>query len=108
MAGRLFVQIWFLVVVISLVLLTVTGLAAWGLWQMQADSAKILSDNLATLRAAREFETSLQEVQAALTDCLASGDRRYLNDLPALRAKTDQGMAEVLATASTPTARELA
>jgi two-component system, NtrC family, sensor histidine kinase HydH len=108
MAGRLLVQIWFPVVVISLVLLAVTSLTAWGLWQMQADSAKILADNLTTLRAAREFETSLQEVQSALTDCLASGDRRSLSDLPALRAKSEKGMAEVLATASTPTARELA
>jgi signal transduction histidine kinase len=108
MAGRLLVQIWFPVVVISFVLLAVTGLAAWVLWQMQADSVKILADNLSILRAAREFETSLQEVQSALTECLASGDRRSLNDLPALRAKADQGMAEILATASTPTARESA
>src|SRR5207244_2286580 len=98
--GRLLMQIWSPVIVISLVLMAVTGLAAWGLYQTQADSAKILTDNLARLRAAREFEASLQEVHLALTECLLSGDRRSLNDLPALRAKVDRGMAEVEATST--------
>src|SRR5258708_3612714 len=106
MAGRLLVQIWSPVVFISILLLVMAGAAAWGLQRTQADSAKILAANVASLHAAREFETSLYEARLALNECLAAGDRRSLADLPALRANLDRSMTEVVATASTPDCRE--
>src|SRR5262249_5311620 len=101
------VQIWSPVVVSSLLLLAVTGLAAWGLYQTQADSAKVLADSLVSLRAARKFETCLGDVRSALTDFKISGERRSLKDLPSLRASLDSAMAEVEATAPTQAGREL-
>ena len=78
------------IAVTSLFLLAVGGVAAWYVHSMQKDVSNLLAEEVASVRAAEELEISVLRMQTQLYQYLFTGDRRYLDEVPARRREIDQ------------------
>jgi signal transduction histidine kinase len=82
------------VVVTSMLLLVVGVGAAWYVHHLQHRVSGELRANVSSLRAAEELVIALHEIRTLLEQFLLTGDRKYLDEVPKLRDKTDQWLAE--------------
>src|SRR5580693_8404055 len=82
------------VVAMSVLLLVVGVGAAWYVHHLQSRVSDELQANVSSLRAAEELVIALQEIRTLLDNFLLTGDRKYLDAVPPLRAKTEKWLAE--------------
>jgi two-component system sensor histidine kinase HydH len=92
--SRLMVRMTAPVVVTSLLLLVVGVGAAWYVHRLQHRVSDELKANVSSLRAAEELVIALHEIRTLLEQFLLTGDRKYLDEVPKLRDKTDQWLTE--------------
>src|SRR5580658_4343374 len=81
-------------VAMSLLLLVVGVGAAWYVHHLQSRVSDELKANVSSLRAAAELVIALEEIRNLLDKFLLTGDRKYLDGIPPLRAKTEKWLAE--------------
>ena len=94
MTSRLMMRMTAPVVVTSMLLLVVGVGAAWYVHHLQHRVSGELKANVSSLRAAEELVIALHEIRTLLEQFLLTGDRKYLHEVPKLRDKTDQWLAE--------------
>src|SRR4029077_18263314 len=81
---------------------------AWYVNRLQRGLSDALLDNVSSMRAAAELEILLREVRTPLDHYLITGDRQYLERIPALRRDTDRWLTEAERWSFFPRDRELA
>lgn len=94
MTSRLIVRMTAPLVTTSVSLLVVGVGAAWYVHQLQTRVSDDLRANVSSLRAAEELVIALHEVRALLNAFLLTGDRKYLDAVPAVRPRTEKWLAE--------------
>jgi two-component system, NtrC family, sensor histidine kinase HydH len=99
--SRLTVRLAAPLLLLSVLLLGVAVAAAWYLQQLQRSISDILAIDVASMRAAEELEIALRETHSQLDLFLFTGDRKYLDELPALRREIDCWFAEARRVATT-------
>ena len=92
--SRLIVRLTAPLVAMSLLLLVVGVAAAWYVHHMQSRGATELTSNVSSLRAAGELVIVLKEMRTLLENYLLTGDQKYLDAVPPLRATTAKWLAE--------------
>jgi signal transduction histidine kinase len=95
------------VVGVSIVLLAVGLVTAWYVELLQQNAAAVLVQNVASIRAAEELEIGLRKVRSRVNTFRLTGDRGYLDDIPALRADADRVLQEAVRLGSTEREKEL-
>lgn len=86
---------------VSLILLTVGVVGAWHVQQLHRRASKILTLNVASIRAAEELEIATRETRSQLNQYLLTGSRDYLDRVPAVREEADLWLAEAARLATT-------
>jgi two-component system, NtrC family, sensor histidine kinase HydH len=84
-----------------LLLLTAVG-SAWYARLMQQRVSAMLNSNVASVRAARDLENRVRDVDAKLDRFLVTGDRAHLEAIRSLRRRTLDALVEAEAVAFTP------
>jgi signal transduction histidine kinase len=107
MPSRLIVRMTAPVAAISFLLAALGGAAAWYVHRLQEETSDVLVDNVASVRAAEKLESGLLEVRGHLKDYLHTGDRKYLDAIPAIREQTDQELHEADRLGTTPREQKL-
>jgi signal transduction histidine kinase len=107
MSKRLMMRITAPTVAISLLLLAVGVGAAWYVQRSQKDISGALRRNIRSMRAAEEIEIDIREARTQLDHFLLSGDRKYLDAVPAVRPEIDRWLTEASRCAITPHEQEL-
>ena len=79
--------------VMSVMLLTVGGVAAWYLIQLQTSSTRLLFDSVAKVQAAEELEIISHELRYQLRHYLATHDENEWAAVALLRCDVDQYLA---------------
>jgi two-component system sensor histidine kinase HydH len=74
--------------VVSLLLLVTAVGSAWYLRSIQRSLSWSLTENVASVVAAQELESSIREVDAAFDQYLITGDRAHLKEVPRLQRQT--------------------
>ena len=93
--------------VMSVVLLTVGGVSAWYLNQLQMSSARLLSDSIAKVRAAEELEVISHELRYHLRHYLATHDEDERAEVARLQHELDRWLAVAEDAADTDRERAL-
>lgn len=86
---------------ISAVLLTAAGIIAWHMHRLQEDAANLLAINVASVRAAEEYEIGIREVRHQLDIFLLTGETRRLKAVPDLRREMEHWLGEAERVATT-------
>jgi signal transduction histidine kinase len=86
---------------LSVLLLAVGVLAAWYTHELQKDTAELFAVNVASVRAAEEFEIAMREIRVQVIQFVLTGDRKHLENVPRLREQTDHWLAEAERVATT-------
>ena len=71
--------------VVSVLLLCLSGLAAWYLHRSQQESSRLLVQNITRVRAAEELMLVGEQLQVSLDQFLLTGDRDYLKPISPLK-----------------------
>jgi signal transduction histidine kinase len=82
------------VVLTSLLLLVVGVGAAWHVHRLQNRVSADLKANVSSLHAAEELILALHQIHVALQHYQLTGERKYLEAVPALRGNTERWLAE--------------
>jgi signal transduction histidine kinase len=107
MKTRLLLRMTAPILVLSLVPLAGGIVTAWQVHRSQKDTSLALARNVKSMRAAEELVLAIRDVQAKLFRFLLTEDRKYLQDVPALRVTIDHWLAAIEPTAVTDTERHL-
>ena len=94
MTSRLLVRMTAPLVAMSVLLLVVGVGAAWYVHHLQSRVSAELKANVSSLRAAEELVITLQEIRTLLDHFLLTGEEKYLDAVPPLRARTEKWLAE--------------
>jgi CHASE3 domain sensor protein len=89
-------------VAMSLLLLAVGVGTAWQVQRWQKNLSAELRANVSGLRAAEELEIAVRETRARLDRYLITGEKKYLEGVPALRADAEHWLAEAERWSLTP------
>jgi signal transduction histidine kinase len=95
------------ITVLSMIPLAGGAVAAWQVHRSQKDASQDLARNVKSMRAAEELVLAIRDVQAKLFRFLLTEDRRYLEEVPALRGTIDLWLAAIEPTAVTDKERDL-
>jgi signal transduction histidine kinase len=95
------------VVAVSAVLLVLGLVTAWYVLRRQQEAVKVLSLNVASIRAAEELEIGMREIRTRINQFLLTGDRAHLSAVPELRKITDHWLAETRRLATTQHEQQL-
>ena len=95
------------VVIVSLALLLVSGVAAAILFQLQRNSAELADSSLSQVNAARELESLLGEQHRALGYFLATGDDAHLRSALGIHPRADRSLVRYQTLLITSTDRTL-
>lgn len=106
-SGRLVLRMAAPAILTSVLLLILGVTAAWYVQRLQKRTSNVLAENVASVRAAEEFEIGIREVRTRLTWFEVTGDPKYLEAVPALRRDTDHWLRETRRLAMTPHEQEL-
>ncbi|MEX1223063.1 MAG: HAMP domain-containing sensor histidine kinase [Pirellulales bacterium] len=93
-AQRPFIRAAIPLVAIGAVLLAAGTYGAWRVHRLHKRGTDILSENVASIRAAEEFETVMQETRLRIKRYLESHDARQLSQLDQLLASGEQSLHE--------------
>src|SRR5262249_45593476 len=85
MQSRLMARLTAPIAAVSLVLLTIALGAAWYIHSTQQAIARLLTNDVASVRAAQELEISIRRVQMQFDRYLITGERTHLEGVPAHR-----------------------
>jgi signal transduction histidine kinase len=107
MQARLLVRVTAPIMAISIVPLLVGVGTAWSVHRSQESASKALATNVASMRAAEELAIGIRDIRFQLDRYLLTGDRRNLDEVPALRRETDPWLAAARQAAVTPREKEL-
>ncbi len=94
-------------IVVSVLLLGVGIGAAFYVHSMQQNTSEIVTNHVASVRAAYELETSIREVRTHLNRYMIDGNRKHLESVPRLRERTDYWLKEAERLGATPAEQEL-
>lgn len=89
--------------VVSALLLGAAAVTAWNVHRLQENAADLLAVNVASLRAAEEYEIGLREIRNQLDLFLLTGDACHLAAVPELRREIEHWLAEADRVATTET-----
>jgi signal transduction histidine kinase len=95
------------VMAISLLPLAVGLITAWHEHCSHKETSDLVATNVVSMRAAEEVAIGLRDVRTQLERFLISGDRHYLDAVPATRRETDFWLGEAARTAVTAREQEL-
>lgn len=107
MASRLIWRITAPTIVVSLLLLSLGGLAAWYVHRLQQDSSKLLSDSVATLRVAEELEIVSRQLRYHLHEFMVTGEERHLQEISVLHDEARDWIEQAERLATTSRGRDL-
>jgi signal transduction histidine kinase len=94
-------------VAVSLLLLAVGVGTAWQVQRWQKNLSAELRANVSGVRAAEELEIAVRETRARLDRFLITGEKKYLEGAPALRADAGHWLAQAERWSLTPQERDL-
>lgn len=103
MDSRLVARLILPTAVVSGLLLVLAGGAAWYIRNLQRTTADLLTNNVASVRAAQELEISIREVRTQFDRYLITGERRHLEPVDRLKQRTADALTEADRLATTPT-----
>lgn len=90
------------VVSVSVLLIALALGAAWSIRDSQRTISKVLTDNVSSVQAANELESSLRAVHVQFDRYLITLDRKHLEPVPRLKQRTEEALVEAEQTAVTP------
>lgn len=90
MNARVLIRITAPIGAVSLLLLTVGIFASWYVHQLQKTTSDLLDLNVTSVRVAEELEIGIREIRTQLNYYLLTGDRKYLEAVPTLRAEAER------------------
>ncbi|MCE9560757.1 MAG: histidine kinase [Planctomycetes bacterium] len=93
MHGRIVARLTAPVVAVSTLLIGSALVSAWYVRDSQRTMSKILTSNVASVRAAHELESSLREIHIQFDRYLITLDRQHLERVPRLKSRTDDALA---------------
>ncbi len=93
MHGRIVARLTAPVVAVSTFLIISALGSAWYVRDSQRTMSKVLTSNVASVRAAHELETSLREIHVQFDRYLITLDRRHLEGVPRLKLRTADALA---------------
>ncbi|HUY35033.1 MAG TPA: ATP-binding protein [Pirellulales bacterium] len=73
---------------LSMLLLAVGVVAAWYVHNQQKDNSELLARDVSSMLTAEDVEIAMREVRSRLNRYLRLGERKNLDEIPALRAHT--------------------
>jgi signal transduction histidine kinase len=89
------------VIGVSAVLLGVGLVTAWYVQRLQGAAAKVLAQNVESIRAAQELEIGLRKVRSRINTFRLTGDQSSLAEIPPLRAACEESLHAAVGRAST-------
>jgi two-component system sensor histidine kinase HydH len=92
---------------VSLLLIVLMASAAWYVHRVQAHAAEVLAENVGSIRAGEELTIGILEIRAAWRRSRHTGDPQALDEIAALRGRTDFWLREADRYATTTTERLL-
>lgn len=92
--GRVWWRMTLPIVCVGILLLTAGVYGAWRVHRLGKRGTDILSDNVASMRAAEEFETVTREVRYRLKRFLSTEDSRHLDHIAALLPEAEHWLRE--------------
>ncbi|MCE9561583.1 MAG: histidine kinase [Planctomycetes bacterium] len=87
---------------VSVLLLALSVIAAWYVWDMQERASGPIASSVTSVTAAQELEISIREISHQFNRYLIMLDRKYLDPIPGLKAKTAAALANAEASATSP------
>src|SRR5262245_61182856 len=87
---------------LSVLLLTLTAVAAWYVHDMQERASGPIATSVASVTAAQELEISIREVASQFNRFLITLDRKHLETVPQLKSRTASALANAEAAATSP------
>ncbi|HVC96802.1 MAG TPA: ATP-binding protein [Pirellulales bacterium] len=92
---------------LSLLLLAVGVVAAWYVHSQQKENSDLLAGDVSSMLTAEDLEIQMREVRNRLNRYLRLHDRKYLDEIPALRAQTLDLLEQAKGLARNPKELEL-
>jgi signal transduction histidine kinase len=87
---------------VSVLLLVLSVVAAWYVWDMQERASGPIASSVASVTAAQELEISIRDLSMHFNRYLNTLDRKHLERVPELKARTAAALEIAEAAASTP------
>lgn len=87
---------------LSVLLLVLSVVAAWYVWDMQERASGPIASSVASVTAAQELEISIREVSSQFNRYLIMLDRKHLEPVPRLKARTAAALATAEASSTSP------
>ncbi|WP_439623858.1 sensor histidine kinase [Gemmata sp.] len=87
---------------LSALLLVLSVVAAWYVWDMQERASGPIASSVASVTAAQELEISIREVSHQFNRYLIMLDRKHLEPVPRLKARTAAALANAEASSTSP------
>ena len=106
MKATIFTRLTAPLIVVSVLLLGVGMGAAWYVNRLQNNSSEIVTNYMASVRAAYEVEIGIRETRRQLFRFLKSGDRNDLEPVPQMKQNLEQWLIEAERVAYTPIEQE--
>lgn len=91
---------------VSLLLLAIGIVAAWYIHRLQKNNSDLMAKDVASMLAAEDLEIKMRDVSDQLRGFLRTGDRSYLEAIPALRETTQRDLNEARELARTDQERQ--
>src|SRR5438105_2278891 len=107
MNARFVLRVTAPIIAVSLLLLAVRVGAAWQVQRWQKAVSHDLRVRVSGVRAAEELEILVREARTRLEQFLSTADRKYLAQVPELRAETERWLGEAERAGVTPHERQL-
>jgi signal transduction histidine kinase len=102
MAPRVWTGIAAPVAVVSVLLLVTAVGTAWYVRQMQETTARMLTENVTSMRAAQELELSVRDLRSQGVRYLLTGNSKMLEPIPRMRERVSAALAHAVSLATTP------
>ncbi len=92
---------------VSVLLLTLSVVAAWNVWDMQERASGPIASSVSSVTAAQELEISIRDLSMHFNRYLITLDRKHLDPVPALKTRTAAALAIAESAATTPAEQAL-